>query len=169
MRRSDVETIIRALNDESVRYLIAGDLAVIAHGYVRFTADVDIILDLDATIAQRAVRVLSRLGYRPRAPVPIEQFADQAMRAQWVSEKGMTVFSLHNPQVPATEVDLFVENPVSFDEAYRKATHADIAPGVSATFLGYDDLVSLKTQAGRPQDLLDVEAFEKIRNGNPGE
>jgi len=162
MDAQSVESIVRALNDHSVRYLIAGGLAVIAHGYVRFTADVDIII-LDEPNARRALEALSRLGYRPRAPVPMEQFADERTRDRWVSEKGMTVFSLHSERAPSTEVDLFVRNPVSFEKAYQNALRADVAPDVSATFLGYDDLVALKERAGRDQDLLDVKALRAIR------
>jgi len=40
-----LETIVRALDGARVRYLIVGGLAVVAHGYVRFTADVDLVLD----------------------------------------------------------------------------------------------------------------------------
>jgi len=45
--KRSVEAIVDALNAAGVRYLIAGGLAVVAHGYVRFTADVDLILDLE--------------------------------------------------------------------------------------------------------------------------
>lgn len=40
------ESIVRALNDAGVRYLIAGGLAVNAHGYLRFTKDVDFVIQL---------------------------------------------------------------------------------------------------------------------------
>jgi hypothetical protein len=59
-----------------VRYLIVGGLAVVAHGYVRFTADFDVVLDLEAENVQRALGVFKSLGYVPRVPVPIEQFAE---------------------------------------------------------------------------------------------
>ncbi len=41
MERGSVEAIVAALNENQVQYLIVGGLAVVAHGYVRFTADVD--------------------------------------------------------------------------------------------------------------------------------
>jgi len=47
MKLADVAAILRALNDADVRYLIVGGLAVIAHGYVRYTADLDIVLRLE--------------------------------------------------------------------------------------------------------------------------
>jgi hypothetical protein len=163
MQKGSVEAIVEALNRSNVRYLVAGGLAVVAHGYVRFTADVDVIVDLEPGNVARAIAALGSLGYRPRAPVPFEQFADPAMRAQWVRDKGLTVFSLYSGDHPATEVDLFVEVPVDFDEAYRYARWMDVAPDLPASFLGLDDLLRLKRKAGRPQDMLDVEQLNAIR------
>lgn len=44
MEVRSVEAIVRALNDASVQYLIVGGLAVNAHGYERFTKDVDLVI-----------------------------------------------------------------------------------------------------------------------------
>ena len=46
MERGSVEAIIAALNAANVRYLVVGGLAVVAHGHVRFTADLDLVLEL---------------------------------------------------------------------------------------------------------------------------
>lgn len=166
MRKQSVEEILKALNGASVRYLIAGGLAVVAHGYLRFTADVDIILDLDEDNARRALSSLSALGYRPRAPVAMDAFADPKVRSQWVREKGLTVFSLYSPNDSATEVDLFVESPLDFDRAYRSALKLKVGAGVTATFVSYEDLVALKRAAGRPQDLADIEQLQACKKAN---
>src|SRR5512143_410683 len=97
MERSSVETIVRALNAAGVRYVVAGGLAVVAHGYVRFTADVDLILDLSRDNLVKATAALKSLGYRPRAPVPLEAFCEEKNRQDWARDKGMKVFSLHSP------------------------------------------------------------------------
>jgi hypothetical protein len=39
MEVRSIETIVRALNDAKVQYLIVGGLAVVAHGYERLTKD----------------------------------------------------------------------------------------------------------------------------------
>ena len=166
MTRIAVEAIIRALNARGVRYLVAGGLAVVAHGYVRFTADVDLMLDLESENVEAAIAALETLGYRPRAPVPFRDLADPHHRAQWVREKGLTVFSLHSAEYPATEVDVFVESPIEFDAAYAAAAHIELAPGVRATFVSYDDLIRLKRQASRPQDLEDVRQLRRLK-GEP--
>jgi len=163
MTRTSVEAVVRALNDAGVRYLIAGGLAVVAHGYVRFTADVDLILDFTPENLARAIEALESLRYRPRAPVALSSFLDPAARASWARDKGMTVFSLSSPDHPATELDLFVEAPLDFAAAFTRARHAAVAPEVEATFVGYDDLIALKRKADRPQDRVDIERLESLR------
>ena len=163
MQKESVERILKALNAASVRYLVAGGLAVVAHGYMRFTADVDLIVDLQEGNVRRAIEALAALGYRPRAPVSLEQFADASVRRRWVAEKGLTVFSLHSTEHPMTEVDLFVEPPLDFETAYQTRLQVNVASGVQASFLGYNDLVTLKRRAGRAQDMVDLEQLRIIK------
>jgi predicted nucleotidyltransferase len=157
-----IEAIVRALNEAGVRYLIVGGLAVVAHGYTRLTVDLDMILDLQEDNVRRALAALTSLGYRPKIPVPAEQFADSSTRAGWVREKGMTVFSLFSSQHAATDVDLFAEVPMDFDKALANAIRMEVAPGVPATFVNLEDLVALKLKAGRPQDLNDIQHLRAL-------
>lgn len=162
MERRSVEAIVRALNDAGGRYLVVGGLAVVAHGYVRFTADVDLVLDPDPASLPGAIEALSGLGYRPRAPVAFEDFTDPVKRAAWARDKGLAVFSAFSPEHPATELDLFLEPPFDFEEVYARARRLDVAPGVTATFIGAADLLAMKRRVGRPQDLQDVEALRSL-------
>ncbi len=164
MEKGSVEAIVNALNQNHVQYLIAGGLAVVAHGYLRFTADVDLILAVDQPNLTRAVAALQSLGYRPRAPVPFEDFINPDKRRQWAAEKNMTVFSLFSPSHPATEIDLFLEPPLEFRAAHDKAVQLDVAPGTKASFCSLDDLIQLKTKAARPRDLEDI---SQLRQLNP--
>ncbi len=158
-----MELIVRELNSRRVQYLIVGGLAVVAHGYVRFTADVDMMLAMDADNLAQAVSALQRLGYRPRAPVDFELFIDPACRREWIAEKGLTVFSLYSPDHRATEIDLFMDPPLVFADAYSRAVRMEVSPGIEATFCSLDDLIFLKAKAGRPMDLEDIAQLRKIR------
>jgi hypothetical protein len=169
VQRKSVSALIQALNAADVRYLLVGGLAVVAHGYVRFTADVDVVLDLQEDNLRRASTALAGLGYRPRAPVAFEDFLDPAKRAAWVRDKGLTVFSLYSPEHPATEVDLFVEAPFTFDQAYARAVRMELAPDVAATFVGFDDLLALKQRAGRSQDVLDIQQLMALKKDRSDE
>ena len=111
MERRSVEAIFGALNGCGARYLVVGGLAVVAHGYVRLTADIDLVLDPDPDSLRRSIAALEALGYRPRAPVEFAEFADPAKRRQWARDKGLTVFSVFSPGHRATEIDLFLEVP----------------------------------------------------------
>jgi hypothetical protein len=162
MDKTGVQAIVLALNRHQVRYLIAGGLAVVAHGFVRFTADVDLILAVEEPNLAGAVSALKELDYRPRAPVPFEQFLDGTLRKKWAIEKGMKVFSLYSPKHSATEVDLFLEPPLDFSAAYARAARMELAPGISATFCGFDDLIDLKTRAGRAVDREDILQLRKL-------
>jgi hypothetical protein len=43
---------------------------------------------------------------------------------KWREEKGLTLFSLWSPSHPGTEVDLFVEEPFDFEEAWSRRLDA---------------------------------------------
>jgi hypothetical protein len=166
MQKHTVELIVRSLNYHKVRYLIAGGLAVVAHGYVRFTADIDIMLAMDRHNLSEAVAALVALAYRPRAPVPFEQFIDPDKRSQWIDQKGMIVFSLFSPDHPATEIDLFVDPPLIFEDAYSRAVQMEIAPGVPAVFCSIEDLIDMKSKSGRSQDLEDIARLRNLNKSN---
>ncbi len=163
MEVRSVEAIIRALNEAHVRYLVAGGVAVVAHGHVRYTADLDLIFDFAEDNVKRALTALAALGYRPMVPVSMDQFADPAIRSEWVREKGMTVFSLVSPQHAATTVDVFAEAPLEFARAYGEAVQFEVAPGLPATVVSLPDLLALKAQAARPKDMLDIEKLKAIQ------
>ena len=163
MKLETIEALFKALNEGKVRYLVAGGLAVVAHGYLRLTADIDLILKMDQRNLKKAMMVFGSLGYRPRAPVALEDFVDPAKRYSWIREKGLTVFSLWSPDHPATEIDLFVEEPVPFEEAYKACTRLEVAEGIEATVVGLDDLIVLKRKAGRTRDLDDIEKLDVLR------
>lgn len=163
MERRSIQAIVAGLDHARTRYLIVGGLAVVAHGLVRFTADIDIVLDPELQALRRALDAFAAMGYRPRAPVELAAFADAEQRSSWVRDKGLTVFSLFSPEHPATEIDLFVEPPFDFERTYARARRFEIESGLEATFIGLDDLLDLKRSAGRPRDLEDVVGLEALR------
>jgi len=169
MELSSVEAVVQTLNAAGVRYLIAGGMAVVAHGYVRLTMDLDLILDLDEDNLRSAVKALASLGYRPQAPVPLEQFIDAEIRALWIRDKQLTVFSLFSSVHEKTEIDIFADAPVDFAKAYASAVWKELAANLSAPFVSLPILLEMKKQAGRPKDLLDIEQLEKLREEKPNE
>ena len=163
MQMEALKKIFGTLNKENVRYLIAGGLAVVAHGYVRFTADIDMILQMEPNNLKISMKLFDSIGYRPRAPVKIDEFVDPEKRSEWIKNKGLTVFSLWNPDYPATEIDIFVKEPIPFDEAYKNREYFEIADGINVTVIGLDDLIEIKKLAGRQRDIEDIEKLNALR------
>jgi len=161
MKLADVEAILRALNEADARYLIVGGLAVVAHGYVRYTADVDIVLELERENILRAMNALEAIGYQPLVPVKATDFADESLRRSWIEEKNMIVFQLRNPDRESTRLDIFVAEPFSFSHEYAAAYWQDVA-GVRAPVLQLSELLRMKRDAGRARDLNDVEQLESL-------
>lgn len=168
MASSELLRVFAALDGAKVRYLVVGGVAVVLHGHLRVTADLDLVVDLAPDNARTAVRALAGLGYRPRAPVALDQFPDATARESWIASKGLTVLSLWSPNSPGTEIDLFVREPFEFESTYRRAILVELE-GVTVPVIGLEDLIALKRAAGRPKDLDDAEALRAIleedRNG----
>lgn len=161
------EPVFSALNASGTRYVIVGGLAVVLHGHPRLTADVDLVLDLEPAAARRALEALKGLGLKARAPVDPLAFADARQRESWISEKGMTVFSLFSPSNPLLIIDLFVREPLPFEGLWARAETLDLG-GTKVRVASLDDLIAMKKAVGRPQDLMDIEALGALRQKRRG-
>lgn len=161
-----VETILavtRALHDANVRFLVCGGQAVVAHGYVRFTADLDIAVQLEPDHIRRAVAALEGAGYRPALPVSGSEFADAETRRRWAEEKNMTVLSFISNADPLGTIDVFILDQFDFEAEYASATILKLAPGLYWPVLRLETLISLKKAVGRPIDLDDVDHLTALK------
>jgi len=157
----DIERVLTALNRQNVRYLVVGGVAVVLHGYLRTTADLDLVVQLESENVLRALRALASLGYRPRAPVTAEDFADESLRESWIREKNLQVFSFWSRDSPRLEVDLFVREPFDFDAAYASTKEIPLESAF-VRVVPRQLLIEMKRRAGRPRDLEDIEALEAL-------
>jgi len=157
MKLASFEAIVTALQDAQVRYLVAGGLAVSAHGYLRFTRDVDLVVQLLPDNVQRAFQALASLGYRPTVPVDASGFADPATRERWIREKGMVVLRFWSDAHPETQVDLFVQEPFDFDAEFAVALAKPLRGERTVRFVSIPTLIRMKEAAGRAQDRIDIE------------
>jgi hypothetical protein len=155
------EPVLSALNNAGVRYLVVGGVAVVLHGHLRTTGDLDLVVELSPDNLGRALGALEQSGFRPRPPVPLRSFADPEARRSWIETKNLQVFSLWHPDLAGFEVDLFVEEPFDFDEAWGRRVEVDLAR-TTAPVVSLQDLLDLKMAAGRARDLEDVAVLTDI-------
>lgn len=157
MKLASFESIVQVLNDAQVRFIVVGGIAVAAHGYLRHTKDVDLVIDLLSENITSAMHALEKLGYFPRVPVTPEQFGDGPTRAKWIEEKHMLVLNLFSDLHWQTPIDVFVFEPFPFAGEYQRASLEEVAPGISARIVSLKTLLQMKKEAGRPHDLIDIE------------
>jgi hypothetical protein len=168
MKLASFETIVNALNAAEVRYLVVGGLAVNAHGYLRFTKDVDLVVRLATEDILSAFRALAEIGYQPKVPITAEQFADPVLRESWRKEKGMLVLQMWSDVHMQTPIDIFVYEPFDFDREYERALVGIDPDDPPARFVSIPALIAMKEAAGRATDLIDIEKLRQIEKlGNP--
>ena len=162
MKLASLEAIVGVLNEASVRYLIAGGLAVNAHGYIRHTQDVDLVIALDSANVLRAFAMLGKLGYKPSVPITPEQFANAELRREWIRDKFMKVLNFYSDKHRETTVDVFVDEPFDFEREYVVAMQGELAPGLNVRFVSLPTLIAMKEEANRPRDLDDIQHLRWI-------
>lgn len=157
----NVQEIFKALADAEADYLVVGGFAVIMHGHLRATRDLDLVLGLRPDNCAKGLDALSGIGLRPRLPVTMADFADPEKREDWRQNRNMLVFQLWDPGNAERSVDVFVREPLDFATMLAEALVKDLN-GVPIRVASIRHLVRLKRMAGRPQDLADIEALRTI-------
>lgn len=155
--------VLRLLAGGEARFVVVGGVAVVLHGHPRLTVDLDIIVEPDEARLRGLLQQLEGAGFVPRLPVGMLDFADAETRRQWVEERGMMVFSVHDPKDPLRTVDLFAESPMPFDELWSRSAPFEL-DDVTVRAAAIDDLIAMKRIAGRPKDFEDIAVLERIRD-----
>ena len=75
----------------------------------------------------------------------------------------MIVLKLWSDEHQRTPVDIFVYEPFDFDAESLVAETLEVCSGVTAQVVSLQTLLKMKRDAGRPQDLIDIEELQRAR------
>ncbi|OGC08657.1 hypothetical protein A2230_05915 [candidate division WOR-1 bacterium RIFOXYA2_FULL_36_21] len=154
------EDIFREMDEENIKYLLIGGVAVNLHGIPRATGDIDMLIAMEKKNVQKFVEITKKLGLKPKIPVQASDLADSKKLKEWKKEKNMQVFSFIHPDNPYITIDIMTENYISFEQAYKRRKKTK-AWGINVSVASIPDLIKLKEISGRTQDLADIEALKK--------
>ncbi len=157
----DFQIIFKELNELKVDYLVVGGLAVNFHGVPRMTYDIDLMILLQQENISKFVTKLTDWGYRPKIPVNPMDLADEAKRKSWVQEKRMKAINFYSETLPIGEIDIIFDSLIPYDELKSRAVLIEIGSEKIPT-VSIHDLIKLKQNSGRKQDLADVEYLKMI-------
>jgi hypothetical protein len=142
----DFSDLLLELANAKVRYLVIGGYAVSFHARPRYTKDIDIWIGKDSENREHAAQALLNFG----AP---QSIVHQLRTAQsddivWIG-------------LAPLRVDFLQEVPgVDFQDSYSRRIESTWN-SVSVSIISKEDLIKAKAAAGRPQDLLDIDALQK--------
>ncbi len=162
------ERILQELLSKDIRFLVVGGVAVNLHGYLRATADLDLMIALDEENVMKFVGLVRGWGWKPKIPVKLEDFANSSLRESWVRDKGMKAFAVYNPKRELEHIDLVIETPLDFESAYKRKTMVSLG-SIKAPVVSIDDLIKMKKSAGRVRDVGDMNALIEIKEAKSEE
>jgi hypothetical protein len=157
VKASSIKAILTALRARNVRYLVAGGLAVNAYGYLRFTKDADLAIELVPENIHAAFAALASLGYQPNIPITAEQFARPENREKWIRENEMKVLQFWSDQHRETPIDILIDVPFDFATESKAAPTKELSEGGPVPIVTLPTLVAMKRAANREQDRIDLE------------
>lgn len=151
MMPKDFKDLLRAFNENAVKYLIIGAHAFGVHAQPRTTKDLDLFIRSDSENAKAVYHALAKFGAPLEGMSPAD-FADG------------TTFQIGQPP---DRIDVLQRiDGLTFDEAWPNRIEGMIDGEIPASVISREDLIKNKLASGREQDLLDVKTLRKAEQAS---
>lgn len=155
------EEILREFQRRKVKYVLVGGIAINLLGFLRSTADMDILVEMSNENLTKVVGILTRQKYRVKQLVDPMGIADKKTRHGWIHNKHIKAFNFYKEN-ELKEVDIIIESPVSFQDARKSALQIKI-DNMVLPVISIDNLIKMKKNTGRDVDKLDIEQLKRIK------
>ena len=160
MAELDIRGLLSELVRDDVEFVVIGGVAVGYHGHVRATKDVDVVPAPNLSNLERLAGVLERLGAEVEGAA---EFADEELpdpldpRALALGGNWVLLTRLGR-----LDIMQWIGDGALWEKLSPTAIEDQIA-GLTIRIVSYEELVSLKELAGRPEDLMDLERMRQAR------
>lgn len=156
------EDILREFQRQKVKYIIVGGIAFNLLGGYRNTLDMDILVEMTDRNLFKIVNILNNAGYHVKQPVDPIKIADKKTRQDWIKNKNMKAFNFYKGERSYEEVDILIDSPVDYKEAYADAVEVKTS-GLVLKVISPNKFIKMKLFSGRDKDLKDVEEIKLVR------
>lgn len=141
----DFQDFIQSLNDNHVAYILVGGYAVILHGYIRSTADMDVWIEKTKDNYQRLKKALIQFG----APVfSEEEFVGNEFDV-WGFGREPNRIEIMNEVKGLNFTETYAESKIYSQE------------NIEIRYIHFNHLLQAKEAAGRYKDKNDIEQLQK--------
>ena len=165
MRRLEPESLLQALAEEGVEYIVVGGYAVAAHGFPRATKDIDICPRPSEGNLRSLASALEKLEAEA---IGLEEFAGEFdLRPDLKGLKlggNWTLMTKHGRLDVMQDLEGLGENGTGGWVELRPHAVKRSFLGHECLFCSYEDLLKMKTAADRDQDRVDVKTLKAQRH-----
>ena len=150
---ADYRDMVTCLQFEGVEFMLVGGYAVGLHGWPRTTFDIDFWILANPKNATALMRALKRFG------APLMDLSEEDFHVPGI------VFQIGTePQ----RIDILSSvSGVKYEDAVLRAELMQV-DGLSLKVISLEDLIANKRASGRPKDIADALALEKLRERKNG-
>jgi hypothetical protein len=142
----DIRELLRLLEKHGVRYMIVGGFAVAAHGFPRYTKDLDVWVECSRDNALRLIAAIDEFG-----------FGSLGLTARDFETPDLVIQLGYEPN----RVDLLTGlTGVNFEDAYPRRVTATVGD-LELPVIDRLSLAANKRAFGRAQDIADAEDLER--------
>ena len=144
----ELSQLISALDENEIEYAVCGGLALAIHGFARATLDIDVLIQPESL--EEAYKIAAEKEFDIRGlDISFKERAVEIRRVSKIDDNG-EVLSL----------DLLLVTP-QVEDVWETRETIDFL-GNKLVVVSQKGLIKMKTLAGRPQDLADI---ERLKNG----
>lgn len=147
--------VCRVFEKYQVPYVVVGGLAVNLHGFHRGTMDIDFIIEWTQKSLVQCEKALNEIGLISRHPIDAVNLFK--LKNKFIKEKNMIAWNFFNPTDPSENVDIIITHSTKGKKVILKRVQ-----GQNIIVLSKEDLIKMKQESGRSQDLIDIEALEDL-------
>ena len=138
---TDFKEFIVLLNKNNVRYIVIGGYAVVYHGYVRSTNDIDVWIDISEDNIRNLLKALEEFG-----------FSSLKLKKEDFSPNQITQLGY-----PPNRIDLITTPAgIDFDTCYQEKEQVTI-DNMTMNIIDLHNLIKTKKASNRTRDLADIE------------
>jgi predicted nucleotidyltransferase len=152
MMEPSFEKLLGRLAEAGVAFVLVGGVAVTLHGYVRFTDDVDLLIERTPENIERLLASLAGYGEGFAAELDAADFDDAEGAIRIVEE------------VESAQLDLFTRmSGLTHEDLLRDADIFVLPNGLKIHYASMAALIELKERSGREKDRLDANALRQLK------
>ena len=143
---------IKLLNEHKVKYVILGGQAVNYWGYLRYTGDLDVIIEPTKENAENLILALLYFGYDVY-DFQVENFTTSNTTVQI--------------GVAPDRIDILSSTlGINFESCFENRVE-EVIDGINYNFINLDHLLQNKQAVGRPKDLEDINNLTEKNKDTP--